>query len=170
MAFAFTVFKKLSIPENHLSEQKNTQTPQQIPQASGLTNAQYYQLNKLAALSFWYVQLEEALGRTPTLQDFGSSKFGQVSEILDGDINEAWKIFLSAINAAKQVLPTSEITYDPPKTMFSSVKPETTREPAKTRPASVKSSSSSTSRPTVQLNREAISKLQKELSNCTIAC
>lgn len=54
-AFAFAVFKKLSAPEDHLSEQKSPNVSQYNSQTEKLTKSQYYQLNRLAAFSFWYV-------------------------------------------------------------------------------------------------------------------
>lgn len=90
--------------------------------------------------------MEEALGYTPTLSNFGSSRFGQYSKVLNDDINKAWTIFSSAIEAAKRALPPPEVTH----------------RPLETRPNPVASASLSTIQPAAQANLEVISKLQKE--------
>jgi hypothetical protein len=158
VGFAFTVFKKFS-PS---SRQKSPEFSLQDSQIERLANNQYYQLNKLAALSFWYVQLEEALGHTPTLQEFGSSKFGQSSQALHEDINQAWKIFSNAIDAAKQAFPTPKGAYKPLKNQPASIKPERTQEYTNDELEGRKATLSLITQPVVHLNQETILKLQEE--------
>lgn len=52
---------------------------------------------KLAELSVSYVQIREALGRPPSLKEFGIGRFKAVSSSLDKDIERAWAIYVSAI-------------------------------------------------------------------------
>jgi hypothetical protein len=153
VAFAFTVFEEL----NH----KGPKIAQHDSQAKHLANSHYYQLNKLAALSFWYVQLEEALGHPPILQEFGSSKFGQASEALHEDINQAWKIFSSAIYTAKKLLPPPAVNYKRIENVPVRLRSETMPEHTKTI-LTDRSTSSPIEQPVVQLNRETILKLQEE--------
>ena len=55
---------------------------------------------KLAELSVWYVQVREALGRQPSLREFGSSKFRPLATPLGGDVDEAWQAYCAAIESA----------------------------------------------------------------------
>lgn len=55
---------------------------------------------KLAELSVWYVQLWEALGRPPSLQEFGVGKFSHLAASLDSDVGHAWTVYGSAISAS----------------------------------------------------------------------
>jgi hypothetical protein len=54
---------------------------------------------KLAELSIWYVQLWEALGRPPSLKEFGTGKFTYLAATLDPDLERAWNQYASAIQA-----------------------------------------------------------------------
>jgi hypothetical protein len=64
-------------------------------------------LERLAELSFWYVQLEEALGRAPTLKEFGANKLDYYGRSLSENPDEAWTIYSQAIEAAKTGLPVT---------------------------------------------------------------
>jgi hypothetical protein len=55
---------------------------------------------KLAELSTWYVQLWEALGRPPSLKEFGTGKFTDPGSVLDSDIGRAWERYGSAVQAS----------------------------------------------------------------------
>ncbi len=52
---------------------------------------------KLAELSASYVQIWEALGRPPSLKEFGTGRFKAVSLTLDQDIERAWAVYATAI-------------------------------------------------------------------------
>jgi hypothetical protein len=54
---------------------------------------------KLAELSISYVQLWEALGRPPSLKEFGTGKFNYLAATLDPDLERAWNQYASAIQA-----------------------------------------------------------------------
>lgn len=75
-------------------------TPEQLAASSTYRN-----LEKLAELSGWYLQLEEALSRPPTLQEFGRTKFEWASKTLADDVITAWEIYTSALATAKQSPP-----------------------------------------------------------------
>lgn len=54
---------------------------------------------KLAELSIWYVQLWEALGRPPSLKEFGTGKFTDSGSVLDPDVGRAWERYGSVLQA-----------------------------------------------------------------------
>ncbi|HWC15051.1 MAG TPA: hypothetical protein VG929_10740 [Actinomycetota bacterium] len=58
--------------------------------------------SKLALKSFDYLQLEQALGRQPTLKDFTVSRFQWDSKILSDDIEVAWEMYVKGIQLAKE--------------------------------------------------------------------
>lgn len=59
--------------------------------------AEAWNRRKLAELSIWYVQVWEALGRPPSLKEFGTGKFTDPGSILDSDIDRAWERYGSAV-------------------------------------------------------------------------
>jgi hypothetical protein len=61
---------------------------------------QHHRLRRLAGESLAFVQLSEALGRTPTLKEFGS-KFDYMGQVLASDGDAAWGIYTSAIARAE---------------------------------------------------------------------
>jgi len=60
----------------------------------------YSNLKRLAEYSLWYVQLQEALGRSPDLKEFGRGKFEWLAPTLAGDIDEAWERYRRAVEAS----------------------------------------------------------------------
>ncbi|HVB20554.1 MAG TPA: hypothetical protein VNG51_01230 [Ktedonobacteraceae bacterium] len=98
MTFAFAVFVTLG---GETYAQRNTKTGYQDFQARKQEWDQYIKLNKLAELSFWYVQLEEGLGHLPSLKEFGPGKFAQPASVINENVDEAWQIFTKAIETAK---------------------------------------------------------------------
>lgn len=58
----------------------------------------YSSQKRLAELSLSYVQLKEALGRPPTLKEFGQNKFQWIAPVLAANIDEAWKRYRDAID------------------------------------------------------------------------
>jgi hypothetical protein len=58
----------------------------------------HYSLAELARLSLPYLQLEEALGRSPTLKEFGESRFEPLGQVLAENTDEAWKKYAEAID------------------------------------------------------------------------
>ncbi|HKZ00904.1 MAG TPA: hypothetical protein VJ180_01615 [Pyrinomonadaceae bacterium] len=61
---------------------------------------QDYYRKELAELAIKYVQLEEALGRPPQINEVGE-KFTYRSKVLNADESEAWSIFSEAVQKAK---------------------------------------------------------------------
>ena len=61
-------------------------------------NQRSWKLGVLARQSITYVQLQEALGRPPELQDFTRSKFA--GDALSSDLDEAWRIFSDTVQGA----------------------------------------------------------------------
>lgn len=100
VAFAFSVFQALE--GNPSFRQERAHRPGQDYQAWRQESDRQAQLSELAGLSFWYVQLEEGLGRAPDLKEFGRSKFTQLSTLMSDDVDQAWRIYTEAIVAAKQ--------------------------------------------------------------------
>lgn len=143
VAFALIVVKEFDVQKDHPSKAKSAQTSQQLSQAEELVKNQFYYrldrfspLNKLAEFSFWYVQLEEALGYPPTLSNFGSSKFSKYSELLSSNVEKAWDIFTRSIKAAKQALHAPGIAHEPAKVATEPPKstPEATKKSARMLP------------------------------------
>jgi hypothetical protein len=100
VAFAFSVFQALG--GNPSFRQERAYRPGQDYQAWRQEWDRQAQLSELAGLSFWYVQIEEGLGRAPDLKEFGRSKFTQLSTLMSDDVDQAWRIYTEAIAAAKQ--------------------------------------------------------------------
>ncbi|HEU4407791.1 MAG TPA: hypothetical protein VFS43_21180 [Polyangiaceae bacterium] len=61
--------------------------------------SRHYDLRRLAAESLPYLQLEEVLGRSPTLKEFGA-KFEEPSKALADDVDAAWQVYCKAIERA----------------------------------------------------------------------
>lgn len=66
--------------------------------------AQDYYRKELAELAIKYVQLEEALGRPPTINEIGE-KFSYRSKVLNADEAEAWRIYCDAVQASRATNP-----------------------------------------------------------------
>jgi len=64
----------------------------------------HHQLTRLAQEALKFVQLEEALGRTPTLEDFGESLFNRNAEFVASNVADAWDRYVAAIEASKRSL------------------------------------------------------------------
>lgn len=111
-AFAFAVFKILSDPQKYAENIKSTNPSLQISSDGRIPGKPYGQLNELAELSLRYVQLEEALGHTPTLNTFGSSRFTQCSNALHANKNKAWDIFSNAIQTTKKAFSLPDVTHE----------------------------------------------------------
>jgi hypothetical protein len=110
------------------------------------------------------VQLEEALGRAPTLQEFGSSRFVQPGKALHEDIQHAWRIFSSAVDSAKRVLPAPVpvVEPEPLENVSARLKPETMRESITEFESRKAVPSPTIQQPIVHLNQETIARLQEE--------
>jgi len=100
VAFAFSVFQALG--GNPLFRQERANRPGQDYQAQRQEWDRNAQLSELAGLSFWYIQLVEGLGHPPDLKEFGRSKFTQLCPVVSDDVDEAWRLYTQAIEAAKQ--------------------------------------------------------------------
>jgi hypothetical protein len=59
----------------------------------------HHKLRRLAGESLWYVQMLEALGRPPTLKEFGS-KFEWLAQVLASSTDEALSIYEKAVTVA----------------------------------------------------------------------
>lgn len=53
---------------------------------------------RLAELGVWYVHLCEALGGSPTLKEFGRSRFENLALPIMSDVDEGWSLYSSAID------------------------------------------------------------------------
>jgi hypothetical protein len=62
--------------------------------------AKWNAFDGLASLCVDYLQLEEALGEPPDLKVFGRSKFEYRCAVLADDVDQAWSVYSSAIQAA----------------------------------------------------------------------
>src|SRR5581483_8074513 len=60
-----------------------------------------HHLKRLAEEALWYVQLEEALGRPPSLTEFGPSRFERPGRILSEDGEKGWPLYTETIAKAK---------------------------------------------------------------------
>ena len=100
VSFAFAIFTLLG--GNPSFRQERLNMAQQDYQVRRHEWDQHAQLCELAGLSFWYVQLEEELGRAPQMKEFGLSKFKQLCPVINEDVDRAWHIYREAIEAAKQ--------------------------------------------------------------------
>ena len=100
VAFAFSVFEALG--GNPSFRQERAYRPGQDYQAWRQESDRQAQLSELAGLSFWYVQLEEGLGRAPDLTEFGRSKFTQLFPLVSDDLDKAWWVYTEVIESAKQ--------------------------------------------------------------------
>jgi hypothetical protein len=99
-AFAFSVFQALR--GNPLFRQARAYSLGQDYQTGRQQWDRNAQLSELVGLSFWYIQLEEGLGHTPNVKEFGRSKFTQLCPAVGGNVDEAWRVYMEAIEAAKQ--------------------------------------------------------------------
>ena len=52
---------------------------------------------EIANLGIKYIQMEEALGRPPKLEEIGE-KFSHYCKSMPGSITEAWKVFVRCVN------------------------------------------------------------------------
>lgn len=77
-------------------------TPEQRSQASETEQERQRQIERLARLSLWYVQVEEALGRPPEIKEFGASKLEGLATTLHADLEEAWRLYRQALEPARQ--------------------------------------------------------------------
>ena len=68
----------------------------------------HHRLRRLAGESLAFVQLSEALGRPPTLKEFGA-KFENMGQVLAPEIGAAWTTYTSAIARAAARLGVSSI-------------------------------------------------------------
>lgn len=100
VAFAFSIFQALG--GNPRFRQEHAYKAGQDYQAWRKESDRNAQLSELAGLSFWYVQLEEGLGQPPDLKVFGRSKFAHLCSVVNDDVDEAWRVYTQAIEAAKR--------------------------------------------------------------------
>jgi hypothetical protein len=54
---------------------------------------------RLSTLSVWYAQLREALGRQPSVVEFGRARFEPLSAVLDEDPVRAWTVYAAAVDS-----------------------------------------------------------------------
>lgn len=65
------------------------------------THEQQNALRNLAGRSLWYLQLEEALGRRPTLREFGRGPFEWMTKLFDKEVDDLWAHFERAVQGAR---------------------------------------------------------------------
>jgi hypothetical protein len=97
LGFAQSVYKAIGgqpIERRILAQSRN--------QAQPTEQQREYSLDELARLSLPYIQLEEALGRSPTLKEFGESRFEPLGQILAENTEEAWKKYGEAIHTVME--------------------------------------------------------------------
>ncbi len=83
-----------------------------------------HQLKRLAEESLWYLQLSEALGQAPTVDQFGRSGFGRIAEPLSKDVETAWSIYGQAIaRASGEPIPPAEAYRSPGVVVSKSASP-----------------------------------------------
>jgi len=103
-AFAQAVFTNLGGTPFSWETRLNVSPESPAYVAQRQASEQHDRVSRLANLSFWYVQLEEALGGAPTLKEFGPSKFEWLAPTLHENIEHAWHLYGSAIDRAKQAV------------------------------------------------------------------
>ena len=59
-------------------------------------------IKQAAEESIHYVQLQEALGRPPSVSEFGSTKLHDIMEGLQLNAEAAWEVYASSIGVALQ--------------------------------------------------------------------
>jgi len=64
--------------------------------------ARHAQLVWLASSSLRFTQLEEALGRSPELKEFGTPAFANRSSALSADTDEAWERYVAVVETVRQ--------------------------------------------------------------------
>lgn len=96
-AFARAVFATLGgrpFNRHTFAEDREVAREQQQEQT------RYWRFRDLAEDSLRYIQLEEALGEAPTLDQFGRRKFSYIAEEVWGDIDN-WRVYTDAIAKAR---------------------------------------------------------------------
>lgn len=78
-------------------ERKTVVTSPEQGRAEAEAQEKERKLRRLSAECVWYVQLMEALGRVPTLKEFGP-KFEWLSQVLASNVDDAWAIYERAIS------------------------------------------------------------------------
>jgi hypothetical protein len=101
VSFAKSLLDTLRSNCSNLKEEVEIQgEPQDETQAMLMRS----KLEHLTELSLWYMQLQEVLGRSPELKEFGVAKFEYHSQVLSNDVHEAWCIYSEAIQATRKSL------------------------------------------------------------------
>lgn len=99
IGFAWSVFHALGGERVYRELALPGSTPSPEQQAA---ETAYRHLKRLAELSGWSLQLEEVLGRPPTLQEFGRTTFEAASVALADGADTAWVIYTTALAVAKR--------------------------------------------------------------------
>lgn len=139
VAFAFAVFQVLG--GNPFFRQEYPNGSQQGYQVWRKESDRNAQLSRLADLSFWYIQLEEGLGHSPTIKEFGQSKFAQLCPVLSEDIDKAWHIYSEIIAEAKVSSVSSTHSSQPPALQTNPQSSLTSQQPSGRAPLEKKQSS-----------------------------
>ena len=101
VSFAKSLLDTLRSNCSNLKEEVEIQgEPQDETQAMLMRS----KLEHLTELSLWYMQLQEVIGRSPELKEFGVAKFEYHSQALSNDVHEAWCIYSEAIQATRKSL------------------------------------------------------------------
>lgn len=83
---------------------------------------------RLAENSVLFVQLEEALGRKPTLKEFGSLQYDYYWSALGSSSEEAWEKYYKIVEDTKQALEVSPNNYAPAVSARPSESPEVSKQ------------------------------------------
>lgn len=94
VGFAWSVFCALG---GKPFERKSLVQDREEATAQAEAQQRNHQLKRLAEESLRYIQLEEALGQAPTLDEFGRSSFARMAERVSDDVEKAWSTYGQAI-------------------------------------------------------------------------
>jgi hypothetical protein len=108
--FAHAVFSALGGAEPETKDW--TTLDQEAQKAQRQVWNRYYRFRDLAKESLRFVQLEEALGVAPTMDDFGRRNFSYVAEEVWGDAEEGWRQYIGAISTARATTPSAPPSED----------------------------------------------------------
>lgn len=97
-AFARNVFANLG---GRPSNRHAFATSRESAREQQAEQKRYWRIRDLAEDSLRFIQLEEALGEPPTLEQFGRRKFSYIAEEVWGDAEGAWQLYTEAIAIAR---------------------------------------------------------------------
>ena len=78
--------------------------PFQFPGGRDASSYRESHMEAIANLGVHYIQMEEALGRPPRMNEIGET-FPYYSQAMSDDVQEAWEAFVAAVDNARNVVP-----------------------------------------------------------------